>query len=453
MEGPLMFARVLVANRGEIARRLIRQLKEAGIETVSVFSEPDVEQPYVEEADYSVYLNGKTVAETYLDSSRIVGAAMDAGCDAIHPGYCFLAERPDFVHEANLANLAVIGADKRALTRAGDRFDLRRVARDLGIPIIPASDPLRPGDDGVAAAAQIGFPLYVKTPAGGVIRRVETMADLPAAVALVRELATVVTGEPTVYLERAVDRMRRCGTVVAADQHDTIVHIGLTDASMMWDYHTWIEELGEALVGHELHEKLGAKAVELTRAIGWTGLGRVRWAITPDRGWYMLGFSGRLTTGYSLVEQVVGTDLVQTQLRLAEGEPLGWKQEAVKFPRHGVELRLFPFDAENPGVAPTGTIERMTLPTGEHLLTQAGTAEGQPVTADTDPLLAKITVTGPTRHAALVRARAALEEVVIEGVATNRDVLLRLLADEAVWRGEYDDNTVARLLDAGAVGK
>jgi acetyl-CoA/propionyl-CoA carboxylase biotin carboxyl carrier protein len=231
------------------------------------------------------------------------------------------------------------------------------------------------------------------------------------------------------------------------------VHMGLTDASLMWDYHTWVEELGEALVGRELHDRLGEKAVELTRAIGWTGVGRVRWAITPDGGWYMLGFSGRLTTGYSLVEQVVGTDLVQTQLRLAAGEQLGWQQADVQFPRHGVELRLFPFDMENPGERPTGSIERLVLPEGdEHVRALAGTAEGQPVTSETDPLLAKITVTGPTRHAALVRARAVLADLAIEGVPTNKELLSQLLADEAVWRGEYDDHTVARILSAGAVG-
>lgn len=447
MEGPVIaIERVLIASRGEVARRLIRQFREAGVETVAVFSEPDVEQPWVEEADYAVYLMGRTVGETYLDPRRVVSAAMDAGCDAIHPGYCFLAERVDFVQMAMLANLLVIGGDPRALARAVDRFDVRRVARDLGIPIVPASERLAPDDDGVGAGALLGFPLYVKAPAGQVAQRVTAQDQLPTAVARVRDIAALLHGDRTVYLERAVDHLRRCGTVVVADRHDTVVHLGETDGSLGLGVRSWVEEMGEALVG-DLHQRLGEAAVEVARAIGWTGVGRVRWALTPDGGWYLLGFSGRLTTGYTLSERVLGLDLVHTQLRMFQGEPLTWGQEAVKPTRHGVQLRIFPVDVTDPLADVEGQIERLDLPEGdENVLVEAGTAAGQPCNRDTDPLLVKLTITGPTRHAALVRARAALEELVIEGVPTNRDFLLELLADERVWRGEYDTHTVASML-------
>lgn len=446
-----MIARVLIANRGEVARRLIRQFKKEGIETVVVFSEPDVEQPWIEEADYAVYLNGRTVAETYMDARRVVSAAMDAGCDAIHPGYCFLAERPDFVKMAGMANLSVIGADFRVLTRAVDRFDLRRVARDLSIPIIPASDPLPEGDDGVAAGAQLGFPLYVKAVQGAVVRRVESLAALPEAVAAMRDLAEQVTGSRSVYLERAVDRLRRLGTVVVADRHDNVVHLGVTDGSLQLDYRSWVEEMGEQLVGHDLHERMGKASADVARAIGWVGVGRVRWAVLPDGGWYLLGFSPRLTTGYSLAELVHGVDLVHTQLRIHDEEELGWGQGQVKFTRHGVQLRVFPVDVAGGGGPATGTIERLVVPEGEHVLAEVGTAEGQPVNDDTDPLLVKLTVTGPTRHAALVRARAALSELVIEGVPTNRDFLLELVANEQIWRGGYDVHTLPEMIRAAGV--
>ncbi len=437
----LQVQRVLIANRGEIARRLIREFKSLGIETVSVFSEPDQGQPWVEEADYSAYLNGRTVAETYLDANRVIGVAMDAGCDAVHPGYCFLAGRLDFAELANQANMAIIGSDPRALARVVDRQSVRRVARELGIPLIPASDPISAEQDPVGIGAQLGFPLFVKTMVGDVIRRVDSLDRLAAVANEVRALGALVSGDSTIVLERAVDKLRACGTVVVADRYGSIVHLGETDGSLQYDFHSWVEEVGEALVGSTLHARLGERSVELARGLGWIGVGKVRWAITPDGGAYLLGFTPRLTTGYELAEQVHGIDLINTQFRVHIGERLGWEQADVKLERHGVQLRIFPFRAGATG-AVEGEIERLVLPTGEHLAVEAGTAEGQPCTEDTDPLLVKITVTGPTRHAALVRARAALEELVIEGVETNREFLLEILAEPSVWRGQYNTHTL-----------
>ena len=442
--------RILVASRGEIARRLIRYYKGLGIETVAVFSEADVEQPWVEEADYPVYLNGKTVAETYMHPQRIVSAALDAGCDAIHPGYCFLAERVDFIQYALNANMGVIGNEPRALWRAVDRFELRKHAREVGIPLVPASEPLDEKDDGVATGAQLGLPLFVKAVGGGVIRRVARLEDLPAAVAAVRDAAGLVTGERTVYLERAVDKLRSVGTTVVGDRHGNAVHLGESDSSLQYQFHTWVEETGKDLVPHEVSAKLGPAAAELARKIGWVGVGRVRWAVTPHEGWYLLGFSGRLTTGYTLTEQVLSVDLIDVQHRVTLGEPVGWSQDDVKIERYGVQLRVLPVDPTRPDADVDSHIERLVLPEGEHVLSETGTKEGQPCNSNTDPLLAKITVTGPTRHATLVRARAALEDLVIEGVPTNRDFLMRLLADESVWRGDYDTDTIERTLSGGS---
>lgn len=462
MEGPVI-QRVLVANRGEIASRLFRYFREHEVETVSAFLEAEVEQPWVAEADYDAYLNGKTVATTYLDVMHVVGAAADAGCDAIHPGYCFLAERVDLIAVAANANLAVIGADPRALARVVDRFEVRRRARELGLPVIPGSDPLPEGDDGIEAGARFGFPLFVKAVGGGVVRRVDTVEALPAAVQAVRDAARLVTGEPRVYLERALPRLRSIGVNVVGDRHGTVVHVGCTDGSLQFpgvpsgvavgsgdlgvprapghDFKSWVEEMG-AVVEPALAERLGKGSVDLMRDLGWVGVGKVRWAVTPDGGAYVLGVSGRLTTGYSLVETVYNVDLIDVQYRTWVGEPLGWEQQDVPADRHGVELRIVPFNRDDPYGVVEGTIEKLVLPDHDHVAAVTGTAEGQPVGADTEPLLVKITVAGPTRHAALVRARHALEGLVIEGIPTNREVLLEILADERVWRGEHDVGTL-----------
>lgn len=438
--------RILVANRGEIARRIIRTCRASGIESVAVFSEPDVEQPFVEEADFSTYLNGATVEDTYLNAERVLAAAMDAGCDAVHPGYCFLAERVDFAQMAMMANLAVVGADPRALARSLDRDLLRDAASKHGIPLMPSSRPLASEDDGLEAAASLGVPLLVKTPAGGPSRRVERLEDVPMVVERVRADAKRWNGDSTVFLERAIDRFRRCGTIVALDHEGNGVHLGTTDATLALDGRSWVEELGPGILPAELDERVGAAAVALARELGWVGVGRVRWAVTPHGGWYLLGFSGRLTTGYTLCEQVLDIDLVQLQLALTQQELLPFAQHDVRFQRHAIQLRVFTFQPSSPTVPAEGAIDALELPAAPDLLVEAGTAEGQPCTADTDPLLVKITVTAPTRSAALVRSRAVLEEVRIDGVSTNREALLDVLADTSVWKGETDVQTLpARL--------
>jgi propionyl-CoA carboxylase alpha chain len=432
--------RVLIANRGEIAKRLIAFFRAKGIETCVVFSEPDADQPYLDDADYAVYLNGKTVDETYMDPRRVLSAAMDAAADAIHPGYCFLAEHLDFYALCASANVAVIGTDPRVLAKVVDRVVLREAARHCQIPLIPATDPLPPEDDGVALAAQLGLPLFVKAVAGGALHRVERLADVPEAVARVRALALRATGNGKVYLERAVGHVRQIGTIVAADRHGGCYHLGEVDGSVQAGFRTWVEEMGPGLLPGDLHQKLGQAAVALAVAVGWVGVGAVRWALTPDGGWYLLGFSARLTTGYSLVEAVQGVDLVDAQLSTLLGEPLGWQQVDAHPKKHGLQLRVLHVDPSDLS-RPEGVLETFTLPEG--VSCEAGAVEGQLCTPDTDPLLVKITVTAPTRHAALVRARAALEELVIEGVANNREVLLQLLAEPAFWQGPVDTGTLS----------
>jgi acetyl/propionyl-CoA carboxylase alpha subunit len=451
MEKPLIF-RVLIASRGEMATRLIRQFREAGTETAVVFSEPDVDAPWVEEADYPVYLNGRTVAETYLDPMRVVAAACDAGCEAIHPGYCFLAERVDFFQLAEGANVAVVGADLRPLAKATDRMMLRHVARQCGIPLVPATDRLADADEGAVLAAQLGFPLYVKAVAGSVIRRVNAPAELAGVVRDVRQEATLRTGDSGVYLERAIPKLRRIGTTVVGDRFGTTVHLGHTDATLEVEIpevgvHCWVEEYGDNLLSPDLAARLGDAAVDLARTLKWTGVGKVRWAVTPDGGWYLLGFSGRLTTGFDLVELVQGVDLIQAQVRVQAGQPLGWSQEDVGASRHGVQLRIVPVAVASGSVRRAeGRVEALELPEGEHVRAVAGTAEGQAVSVDTEPLLAKISVSGPTRHAALVMARKALDGLVVEGVSTNKEFLARFLANEQLWRLDIDADTLAREL-------
>jgi acetyl/propionyl-CoA carboxylase alpha subunit len=440
MEG---ISRVLIANRGEIARRLIREFRERGIETVCVFSEDEADADWLDDADYAVYLNGKTVDETYLHVQRIISAAHDAGCDAIHPGYCFLAEHADLYERAAAANLPIIGADPSVLIRVVDRFELAAVARHLSIPLIPASGPLDLEADGIADGAQLGVPLFVKARSGGALGRVESLDALPAAVAKVRRLAVRATGDAGVYLERSVDSIRQISTIVVADRHGTAVYLGHIDGSLQVGFRTWVEEMG-AVVSPELHDKLGEAAIRLATAVGWVGVCTVKWAVSSDGGWYLLGLSARLTTGYDLVEQVYGVNLIDAQLTTLTNEPLPWTQADAVATHHGIQLRLLHTDPST-GERPDGTLQRLVLPYDGVNVTE-GLHVDAACTKNTDPLIAKLTVLAPTRQAALVQAKAALEAVEIEGVATNVAVLERVLGAEEVWQGTHDTATIERVV-------
>ncbi|TVQ90981.1 MAG: hypothetical protein EA397_10825 [Deltaproteobacteria bacterium] len=438
--------RILLAGRGELTRRLIKAFRSRGIETCAVFSEPEVEAPWVDEADYAVYLNGATLDETYLHSQRLISAAHDSGASVLHPGYCFLAERADFIAEANAANLRVIAPDRAALERIGDRFLVRKAAEQLGIPVIPASAPLPDGDDGMDVAGQIGLPLYVKAVAGGVVLRVDTYEALPAAVRQARARAALVTGSPAVYLSARVGEVRQIGTTVVREGGDRAYVLGHHDKSVQVGFRTWIEELGPEIVPTELAERMGQEARRLIEGLQIDGIVRVRWAVNHAGGHWLLGVSGRLTTGYSLTEEVFGIDLIDTQIRLSLGEPLGWEGAETEPPMHGIQLRLLHVDPADGHSRPAGVLEVLELPRG--VRASVGVGIGQACTDQTEPLLATLIFTGPTRQATLVKARAALEQVRIEGVVHNLSVLKAVLGDPDFWEGHYNVDVVDPYLGA-----
>lgn len=436
--------RVLVACRGATARRLLRHYRERGVETCVVFSEADADQPYLDEADYAVFLNGRSVASTYLDPQRVVAAAMDAGCDAIHPGTGFLAEDIDLHSLANQANVAVIGCDPSVLARVVDPAALAEVARELSLPVVPVSGPLSPTDDGMLEAARIGAPLLVRPTGGGAPRRIIDLAELPAALDAVRGEAVRATGEARVRLERAVDVHREIGVVVAADRHGRFEVLGLHDASLGLDGATWVEEAGPELFP-ELREPLCDASAALARALRWVGVGEVRWALGPRGGWFLRGFSARLPEAFDLVEEVWGVDLVEAQFEALSGGALGWEAAELEPRGHGLQLRVRHLDPST-RARPEGVVASVDLPPG--VAAELGVEAGCCCSEESEPLLARVTVVAPTRGAAVVKAKAAAEATEVAGVPTNVPHLRELLGDESFWRGEHDTHTVERLLGA-----
>jgi acetyl/propionyl-CoA carboxylase alpha subunit len=414
--------RVLIATRGVEAQRLLRHYRDRGVETALAFAEAEADASYLDDADYAVWLNGRTVAETWLHPQRVVEAAMDAGADAIHPGTHFLATHLGLYQLAGVNNLAVIGADPRILAQI-DRLRLRRVARELGLPTLPGSGALAPGEDGIAAAAQVGFPLVVQSVRGRVLARVAHLDALPDALARVRGRGALQAGERGVYLERAVDGLRSVGVTIAADRHGAVAALGCSEALLEHrapDGTAWLTAI-EAF-GAEVESGLDPGILAASRAVGaalgWAGVARVRWAVTPDGGWFLSGFSGRLTAGFGLVEAVHGIDLLDAQWRCLTGEPLGWDPADCQPTRTGVEVRLLHVDPATGG-RPAGVLASLELPAGG----MAGVEVGMALDEDTEPILGVWHAVADDLATARAHAAAGLDAVDVGGVPTNRAAL------------------------------
>jgi len=401
--------RVLIAHRGAIARRLAAYYRQAGIETVMAFSAPDAEASWLEEADYDAYLNGTTLQETYLDVSRVVAAAMDAGCDALHPGNGFLAERPELYVQANNANLAIMGADPTVVAHAADRTIQRSRAERLGLAVLPASPALGADDDGVAAAAAVGFPLWIRATVGPRLEQVSAAEDVAQAVLRARARATEIVGDDAICLERDVGDARQLSTTVVVDRRQRAYALGtsVTQAAGP-DGVAWIEELGP----HLEDEHLTQASQQLLSSMRWVGPATVRW-VSPGSTSFFQSISTRLVTAFDLTEAVHGIDLIAAHHDVLFGRELGWPDEVAVAPRVGLQARLLHVGGGE------GVVERLVLPDDA----AKGVDEGAELGPHTEPLIAKLTVVGDSREEAVQRLQAVLGAVQVAGVASNLDGL------------------------------
>jgi acetyl/propionyl-CoA carboxylase alpha subunit len=400
--------RVLIAHRGAMARRLASFYRSRGVETVMAFSEPDADASWLDEADYDAYLNGASLQDTYLHVERVVSAAMDAGCDAVHPGNGFLAERPELYVRANNANLAILGADPTVVAHAVDRTIQRARAEKLGLSVLPASRALPDGDDGVAAAMAVGLPLWVRSTLGPRLQRVADVAALPEAVASARQRAAALVGDDSVCLERDVGDAEQLSTTVVVDRKGRAYALGTSVARAAGPGGTtWIEELGP-----ELGEpRLTQASQELLSGMRWVGPATVRW-VRPGSTTFFQSVSMRLVTAFDLTEAVQGIDLLAAQHAALVGDDLGWPDEVAPPRRYGLQARLLHLGGE-------GVLEALELPEGAAL----GVDEGANLGPHTEPLLAKITVVADTRQQAVDALNEQLAQVRAEGVDTNLEGL------------------------------
>jgi acetyl-CoA carboxylase, biotin carboxylase subunit len=442
--------RVLIANRGEIALRIIRACHEEGLEAVAVFSSADRAAPHVQAADYAVSIGPASPGQSYLSVEKLIQAALDTGAEAIHPGYGFLAERAAFAVAAEHAGLTFVGPPSSAISAMGDKTEARRRMQAAGVPIVPGtSAPSENGKAVLEAAANIGYPVMVKASAGGGgkgMRVVRGPEALSGALEAARSEALKAFGDPSVYLEKFIERPRHVEIQVLAD-HERTIHLGERECSIQRRHQKLVEEAPSVAVSPVLRERMGAAAVAAARAVGYRSAGTCEFLLLPDGSFYFLEMNTRIQVEHPVTELVYGVDLVREQLRIARGEPMRVADGPLAPRGWAMECRITSEDASNGFLPSTGRIDYLRAPAGPGVRWDSGIEIGDEVTLYYDSLLAKLIVWAPDRVQAIARMSRALDELVITGVATNQAFHRRLMADPAFARGEIDIQFLERRPD------
>jgi len=435
-----MFQRILVANRGEIALRVIRTARERGIQTVAVFSEVDRVALHARLAEVAVPLGGRLPSESYLDMDKILNAAKDTGAEAIHPGYGFLAENAEFARRVQAAGLTWIGPPPRAIEQMGDKIVSRQIMKAAGVPMVPGmTEPAASAEEAMAAAKEIGYPVMLKAAAGGGgkgIRIVHTPKELPSAFRTASGEALAGFGDGRMYVERYLVGTRHIEVQVMFDQHGNGVHFGERECSIQRRQQKLVEECPSPVIDAEMRAAMGAAALRAGAAVNYVGAGTVEF-LWSNGEFYFLEMNTRLQVEHPVTEMVTGVDLVWEQLRVAAGEPLGYGQEAISMRGHSIEVRLNAEDPQSGFLPSVGTIRNLRIPGGPWVRFDSGLYRNMEVGLDYDPMLAKLVVWAPDRKGAIARMKRSLEELNIGGIKTSATAAMAVMLDEGFQKGEF----------------
>ncbi len=448
--------KVLIANRGEIAVRILRALGELDIRSAVVYSDADRASLPVLLADEAYRIGPGPSTESYLRGDAIVDLAVEIGADAIHPGYGFLAENADFARRCEERGVLFIGPPVAAIAAMGSKIASRRIMIDAGVPVVPGGrDPLGDRQAALAAAAEVGYPVMIKASAGGGgkgMRVVTSAEDLPTAFREARSEAAAAFGDDTVYLEKFIEQPRHVEIQVLGDHHGNLVSLGERECSLQRRNQKVVEEAPSPVVGPQLRRQMGEAAVKAARAAGYTNAGTVEFLLADDGVFYFLEMNTRLQVEHPVTELVTGLDLVVAQVCIARGEALGPEFAAAEPRGHAIELRLYAEDPER-GFAPSpGRISKLRLPEGPGVRNDSGVYDGAEISIFYDPLIAKLIVWAEDRARAIARCRRALDELRIEGIRTNAGLFRHILDDDDFRAGRLDIGMLGRKLAAGEWG-
>lgn len=438
--------KVLVANRGEIARRVLRTLKKMNIQSVAIYSDADAQAPHVLEADEAVYVGKSPSSESYLQQDLILAICKDLGVDGIHPGYGFLSENAGFARKVKQAGMKLIGPSPESMELMGDKLSAKQAVKDYDVPLVPGVDEAIsdiPAAKGIAA--EVGYPILIKASAGGGgkgMRLVYAEDEFEEQMILAQNEARSSFGDDAVFIEKFVNQPRHIEIQVFADQHGNAVHLFERECSVQRRHQKVIEEAPSAVLTPEIREKMGAAAVQVCKACNYEGAGTVEFLIDADLNFYFLEMNTRLQVEHPVTEEITGLDLVEWQIRVARGERLPKLQNELAIHGHAVEIRVYAEDSLNGFTPDIGTLNRYRIPTGKSVRVDDAFEEGMEIPIYYDPMIAKLVVWGKTRNEAIDRAIKAIDDYQISGVKTTLDFGKFVLKHQAFRSGKFDTNFV-----------
>jgi acetyl-CoA carboxylase biotin carboxylase subunit len=449
-----MFRKILIANRGEIAVRIIRACEERGLRTVAVYSDADRRALHVRRADEAYHIGPAPASESYLRIDRILDVARRSGADAIHPGYGFLAENAEFAQACADAGVVFIGPPPAAIAAMGDKVEARRRMQAAGVPVVPGTEAGLPHEELQRAAEELGYPVMVKAAAGGGgkgMRLVRERGELPAALAAAGREAQAAFGDSRVYLEKVIEGARHIEIQILADTQGNVIHLGERECSIQRRHQKLIEEAPSVAVDAELRQRMGEVATRAARAAGYVNAGTIEFLLDSTGKFYFLEMNTRLQVEHPVTEMVTGVDIVKEQLAIASGRRMRYRQEDISPKGWAIECRITAEDPYNGFLPSAGSITMLQEPTGPGVRVESGIYEGTEITFHYDPMIAKLVVWGETRAEAILRMRRALKEYRIGGIHTSIPFHQKIMEHtEFIW-GTFDTGFIERRLGGGLI--
>jgi acetyl-CoA carboxylase biotin carboxylase subunit len=445
-----MFKKILIANRGEIAVRIIRACREMGIETVAVYSEADRNALHTEMADEAICIGPARARDSYLNMQNIISATVLSGAEAIHPGFGFLSENSEFAEMCRACNIAFIGPDAESIEKMGNKSRAREIMMEAGVPVVPGSDgAIDTIEAGIELAGKIGYPVLIKASAGGGgrgIRIVKSPEEFEKAFETAKSEAKSAFGDDTMYVEKFVENPRHIEFQILADNFGNTIYLGERDCSIQRRNQKVIEEAPSPVMSESLRKEMGEVAVKAAKAVNYKNAGTIEFLLDKHGKYYFMEMNTRIQVEHPITEMITGVDLIKEQIRVAAGEPVNIVQEAIQLNGHAIECRI---NAENPdlGFRPSpGKIERLHIPGGLGVRLDSAVYQGYVIPPTYDSMIGKLIVHGKTREEAINRMKRALGEFVIEGVDTNIDFQFRILSNEVFISGNFDTGFIAKVL-------
>ncbi len=441
-----MIKKILIANRGEIAVRIMRTCREMEIKSVAVFSDADRKSMHVRYADEAYYIGPSPSNESYLVKDKIIEVALKAGADAIHPGYGFLSENAEFAKKVRQAGIKYIGPSSHAISIMGDKIVARQTATNSGVPVVPGTtSPVTSEIEVIKIAKEIGYPVIIKASAGGGgkgMRLVSNETELSESLRLAKSEAMTAFGDDSVYVEKYVESPHHIEFQLLADQHRNVIHLCERECSIQRRHQKVVEESPSTIMTPELREKMGNAAVQLAKSVDYEGAGTVEFLVDNKGNYYFLEMNTRLQVEHPITERVIGLDLVKEQIKIASGEILGYKQDEIKQSGHSIECRIYAEDPDNNFRPDPGIIRHITEPLGFGIRTDGYVYEGYEIPIYYDPMISKLIVWGRNRHDAIRRMKRALYEYKITGIKTSIPFLERIMNEKDFVNGGYDTHFI-----------